>query len=108
MKLGFSGEGFANLLTLSTLTGALLVFVIFFIAYKRGIEVTSSRFQIKVIVAVVFLFIVIPLWFSDLDILWKFIATIVPSAVGAANYFAIDKMQKYLRDHFGDKNKKKE
>ena len=106
MKLGFSGEGFANLLTMSGLLGTLLVLVIFYVAHRRGIDVRSRRFQFKVLSGILLVFLVIPLWFSDLDVLWKLIATIVPLGAGLANYFAIDKMQKVLKDRFVDKKRK--
>lgn len=106
MKIGFSGEGFANLITLLTFAAILFYSIFYFIAYKRGINVTSRRFQFKVLTSIVFIFIIIPLWFSDLDVLWKLIATIVPLTAGLLNYFAIDKMQKFLRRTLIDKNKK--
>jgi hypothetical protein len=106
MKFGFSGEAFGNLLVLSALVLIAVEGVIFFIAHKKGVDVTKHRFALTVGVSGIVIFAVIPLWFSDLSVKPKIIVTIAALAVGLGNYFAIDRLQKALREQLGDRKKK--
>ncbi len=100
MRLGFSGEGFGNLLVVSTFVGFIFYSFIFFRAYRRGVDVTKTRFVLKSALITVFIFVVIPLWFSDLDISWKLMATIASVAAGILNFFAVDRAQKIYKELF--------
>ena len=97
MELGFSGEGFANLITILTIIAACIIFVTLFIVYNRGI--TSKKFQINFTIIIIAIFIIMPLMFSrDMDILWKLITVSVASAGALLNYFIVDGTQKSVRD----------
>jgi len=105
MKFGFSGDAFGNLIILLTVTALIVIGMIFIIAKKRGVDVTTRSFQLRVGISCGIIFILIPLWFSDLSIKPKIIVTILGLAVGIGNYFAIDRLQKVLREQLGDKKK---
>ena len=105
MKIGFSAEAFGNLLMLSAFIVIIVMGVIFFIAHKRGIDVTKHRFALTVTIGCAVVFAVIPFWLSDLSGIDKIIGTILMLSVGIGNYFAIDRMQRILREKLGDKRK---
>lgn len=103
MKFGFSGEAFGNLLVLSAFILIIVMGLIFFMAHKRGVDVTKHRFALTVGVCSIIFFGVLPFWLSDLSLKDKIVGTILMLAVGIGNYFAIDRMQRSLRGKFGDK-----
>lgn len=105
MKLGFSGEAFGNLILLMAIIVLIVVGIIFFIAHKKGIDVTARSFQLKVGMVSLIIFGVIPFLLTDSTINTKIIGTILALCIAIANYFAIDKMQQKIREHFGDKKK---
>jgi type III secretory pathway component EscS len=100
MEFGFSGEGFANLLFFSSLVGVVVGSLITLIAGKRGVNTSSIRFKLKVLGPVIFLFIIFPLWLSDLNLKWKAIATIATLAAGIINYIFIEISRKSLKNKF--------
>ena len=100
MELGFSGEGFGNSLFVLWIIASFVYTVVYWGARSRGIEVTSGRFQFKVLSTIIVIFFVIPFLFCDLDILWKIIGIVTAAAVGFINYISVDRTQKYLRDRF--------
>lgn len=100
MNYKLSGDEFINILTILTLIGALLVLIIFYIANRRGVDVTKKDFGLKVAIPLTCIFIVVPLLISDLDVLWKLIISIASLAAGLANYFAVGRMQDFLRKNF--------
>jgi len=103
MKFGFSGESFGNLLILSALVLIAVTGAIFFIAHKKGVDVTKHRFALTVGVGSIIIFGVIPFWLTDLSVKDKIIGTILMMAVGIGNYFAIGRLQKVLKEQLGDK-----
>ena|SRR5208283_3474688 len=106
MKFGFSGEAFGNLIVLDTIIALVLGGIFFVVAHKRGIDVTTCRFQLTLLVSCALILIIIPLWLTDISIKWKAILTVAGFAAGIGNYFAIDRMQRVLRERLGDKKKK--
>ncbi len=100
MEIGFSGEGFANLLTIWGLLGVMLYIVVFIISRKRGIDTTSKKFQFRTIATIAFIFIFFPLLLSDLDILWKLIIILVSATAGTINFFVVHRIRKSLRDRY--------
>jgi|SRR5208337_746549 len=106
MKFGFSGEAFGNLIVLNAFLGLILGGIIFIIAHKRGIDITTRRFQLTVGISLLFMLVVIPLLLSDASVKWKIIIAIAALAGGIGNYFGVDMMQRILRGKFGDKKGK--
>jgi len=107
MSFGFSGESFVNLLVLSTIIAILIVFIVFYCADKKGIDINSRFFQLKIGITCAFIFVIIPLCLSDLDMKWKLIGSILSLTAGVGNYFGIDKIQMALKEQFGSKDCKK-
>jgi hypothetical protein len=105
MKLGFSGEAFGNLLVLLCLIMIAVICLIFFVSYRRGIDITRHQFPLSVGIGCLIIFCIIPFWFSDLSIKWKIIGTILGLSGGIGNYFVIDRMQRAIRER---RNKKRE
>ncbi len=106
MKLGFSGEAFSNLLVLDALVSIPLILAVFIIAHRRGVEVTTHRFQITVLTAWVIFFGIIPFSLCDLSV-WSKIKMIgLGLAVVIGQYIGIDKMRRALWGDSVDKNKK--
>src|SRR5208337_279511 len=106
MKIGFSGEAYGNLIVLCAIIGSMVIIAFYYMARRRGVDITNRRLQIKVTTMIVIIFGVIPLWLSDMSIKDRVIVTILASAVAAANFLGVDTMQRILRDKFGVKKKK--
>jgi|SRR5208337_4916796 len=96
MKFGFSGEAFGNLLVLNAIIVVIGLCAFFFIAHRRGVDVSSRRLHLKVLIVSVGVFLIIPLWLTDLTIKWKAIITLAGVAAGAANYFGLDMIKHKL------------
>ncbi len=107
MKFGLSGEAFGNLLVLLVCIALIIAGIIFVIAHKHGIDVTQRRFQLRVGISGVMIFVIVPLCLSDLSIAWKIIGLIASLAAGIGNYFAIDRIQQVLREQLQDKKKER-
>ena len=109
MKLGFSGEGFGNLLVLNAFIVIIIVFVAIWIAPKRGINIYSRRFQAGVVIRLRVCFFMIPLFLSDLPAVWKIGVAIVALSGGLANFLGTGIMQKIVKEQFFiDKQKRKD
>ena len=108
MKLGFSGEGFGNLLVLNAFILVIIVFVACWIAPRRGIDIKTTRFQLSLLLGCVFVFGVIPLWLSDLPVEWKVVITAGTGSVAIGNFFGTGRLQKIVKEQFFDKRKKKD
>jgi len=100
MKLGLSGEAFGNLLVVGGLIGLIICAIIFYIAHKRGIDVTTHAFQLRVLFGFGCVFVVFPLWLSDLSIEGKIVGSSLAMAGGLANYYGIDRLQKIAKEKF--------
>lgn len=103
MELGFSGEAFGHLLLLSVFIALVVIALIFIIAKKRGVDVTSNRFQLKVGISCLIIFGIIPLFFTNDTLITKIIISILGLAGGIANFFAVDKIGRVLKDRFKKK-----
>ncbi len=79
---------FGHLLVLVGFAGIIVGLVIFIIAYKIGIDVTSTRFVVKLIVVTCGIFILIPFWLTDLSIADKIVGTVIASVAGLG-YFLL-------------------
>jgi hypothetical protein len=108
MKFGFSGEAFGNLLILSAIIMVIVMSTACFIAHKRGVDVTTHRFGLTLLIGCAIIFIVIPFWLTDLTIKDKILGTILMFAFGFGNYFAIDRKQRRVWKEMADKKKKEE
>lgn len=97
MKFGFSGEAFGNLLVISSFLGIIACAIIFYAAHKKGIDVTSQKFQLKVLIGIGSLLIILPLCLSDLSVTSKFFGSFFAMGGALANYFGIDKLQKIIK-----------
>ena len=106
MKLGFSGHAFDNLLLLSVIVMIIVQVLVNIIAKKRGVDIKSSRFQLRLGLCCGIIFVIIPGLFSDLPIEDKIIASTLALAGGIANFFAVGRMQKLFKERFIDKKKK--
>jgi predicted RND superfamily exporter protein len=106
MKLGFSGEAFGNLLVLLCLIMIAVICLIYFVSYRRGIDITRNRFVLPFGIGSLIIFCIIPFWFSDLTIKAKIIGTILIISGGIGNYFAIDKMQRAIRERRSKKQER--
>ncbi len=105
MELGFSGAGFGNLLVLDTFVAGALILAVFIIAHRRGVDVTTHRFQITVFAAVAIIFIIIPFSLCDLSVGSKITGIALMVAVGVGQYIGIDKMRRVLWGDSVDKKK---
>ena len=108
MKLGFSGEAFGNLLVLDALVSIPVILAVFIIAHKRGVDVTTPRFQIRVFITSIFILGIIPLSLCDLSLWSKIKIITLASAVGVGNYIGIDKMRRVLWGDSVDKKKNRD
>ena len=97
MQIGFKGESFANLLVLLTFIGILVIFLVSFIAHKRGIDITRNRFMFTLFLVVCVALIIIPLLLADIPQKIKFLITFLGLLAGVSNYFVIGKIQDNLR-----------
>ena len=77
----------------------LLVYVIFTISDRRGVNIQSNKFQIAVIVLIVFPLIVMPFWFTDISIIYKIIFTVLATVVGILNYVVIEHRKKIILEN---------
>ena len=100
MKLGFSGEAFGNLLVISTLVGIIACVIIFFVAYKKGKDVTTHKFQLRVLFGIGSILIILPLCLSDLSVISKIIGSFFAMTGALANYFGIGKLQQLVKKKF--------
>ena len=100
MSIGFSGEAFGNLLVLSTFVGIFACAIIFYVAHKKGIDVTTQTFQLRVLVGIGLVLIILPLCLSDLNGLSKVIGSFFALSGALANYFGIDRLQKIIKERF--------
>jgi hypothetical protein len=105
MNLGFSGESFGNLLVLDTFIAFLFIGLIGFISHKRGVDVTTHRFQIKVLTVAVTIFLIIPFSLCDLSVKSKIIGIALILAAIVGNYIGFDKMRRVLWGDSVDKKK---
>lgn len=103
MKIGLSGDAFGILILLCTFLAVGVCTLILVIAHKKGVDVTSHRFALSVVLSCVLIFICIPLWLSDLPVIPKIIITLFGLAVGLSNYFAVDRMSKGLKAYLDKK-----
>lgn len=103
MEIGFSGEAFGNLLVLNALILVLFVPLIFYVSHRRGIDITTRRFQLTVGVICLIVFVVVPLLLSDLSIKWKIIASILSVSAGIGNYFAVCGTEQIIKKHLWKK-----
>lgn len=106
MKLGFSGEAFGNLLVLLCLIMIVVICLIFVVSYRRGIDITRHQFALPVGIGCLIIFCIIPFWFSDLSVNWKISGTILGLSGGIGNYFAIDRMQRAIRERRSKKQER--
>jgi hypothetical protein len=104
MDLGFSGKAFGNLVILMVLLALVAIALITTVAKKRGIDISSNRFQLKLGISCLIICLV-PFLFTDRPFLVKIIILLIGLAGGIANFFVIDRMQKFLKDKFIDKKK---
>ena len=100
MKLGFSGEAFGNLLVISTLVGIISCAIIFFVAHKKGIDVTTHKFQLRVLFGIGCILIILPLCLSDLSVISKIIGSFFAMTGALANYFGVGKLQQLVKKKF--------
>ncbi len=107
MELGFSGAGFGNLLVLDTFVALLFIGLIVFISYRRGVDITTHRFQITVLTIVVTVFLIIPFSLCDLSVWSKIEIIALAVAVIVGNYIGIDKMRRVLWGDSVDKKKRR-
>jgi hypothetical protein len=105
MKLGFSGEAFSNLLVLNAFVMGPIILAVCIIAHRRGLDVTTHRFQITVLVTVVLIFVIIPISLCDHPIRTKIIGIALGAAVCAGNYVGVDRMRRVLWGDSVDKKK---
>lgn len=103
MTIGFSGEAFGNLLVLLTFIGIILCAIIFYVAHKKGVDVTKQKFQLRVLIGIGSVLIILPLCLSDLSGTSKIIGSILAMAGALANYFGIDRLQKVIKERFTNK-----
>ena len=103
MELGFSGEAFGHLVLLMVFIALVVIALVFIIAKRRGVDVTSNRFQLKVGIYCLIIFFIIPLFFTSLPLVPKIIISILALAGGLANFFAMDRIGKILKDRFKKK-----
>ncbi len=97
MNIGFSGEAFGNLLVLATFVGIIVCAIIFYVAHKKGVDVTTQKFQLRVLVGIGSVLIIFPLCLSDLSPASKIIGSFLSMAGALANYFGIDRLQKLIK-----------
>jgi hypothetical protein len=95
--IGLSGDAFGNLLVVSGATGVAIGLVVMAIAKRKGVDISSRKFLLTLALLTVAVFGGIPLWFTDLSVLTKTIATGLALIVVTGNYFFIDKMQRILK-----------
>jgi hypothetical protein len=100
LKLGFSGEAFSNLLVTLTLLGIISCAIIFFVAHRKGIDVTTHKFQLRVLIGIGCILIVLPLCLSDLDVISKIIGSFFAMTGALADYFGIDRLQQLIKRKF--------
>ena len=105
MRLGFSGEAFGNLLLLLGMGMLIFITTVSIVAHKKGINVTEKKFMLTLSMGAATIFVVIPLWLTELLFKDKIVISTIATLVGLANYYAIDRTQRALREHFGDKKK---
>jgi uncharacterized membrane protein YhaH (DUF805 family) len=98
MEIGLSGPGFGKLLILLGLVSLIIVFGIFAIARRRGVDTNTHRFGLTVAFSCLILFVLIPLWLTDISTKWKIIATVLVIGVGVFNYFGISQQQKRAKE----------
>jgi hypothetical protein len=108
MKFGFSGEAFGNLMIIGAVIGVLIIFLTSYIAHKRGVDVTTHRFGLTLLIGCAIIFGIIPLWLTKLAVKEKLIVTILAFAFGFCNYFVIDRKQRRVWKEMADKKKKEE
>jgi uncharacterized membrane protein YidH (DUF202 family) len=97
MTIGFSGEAFGNLLVLLTLIGIVFCAIIFYVAHKKGIDVTAQKFQLRVLVGIGSVMIILPLCLSDLSFASKVIGSFLAMFGALVNYFGIDRLQNIIK-----------
>lgn len=106
MNIGFSGEAFGNLLILSAIISLVGGLIVFIVAKRKGIDVTTRSFQLSVGLSLLIVLGIIPLWLTDLTVKQKTVVTILALVTGVGNYFAVDRMQRVLREQSESKKMK--
>ena len=100
MKIVFSGEAFSNLLVTLTLLGIISCAIIFFVAHRKGIDVTTHKFQLRVLIGIGCTLIILPLCLSDLSVTSKIIGSFFAMAGALTDYFGLDRLQQIIKGKF--------
>ncbi len=97
METGLSKEAFGNLLFICAIIGIIVVFVICYIAHKKGIDITSIKFQMKVLFGVGLIFGIFPLMLSNLSLKHKVIGSSLAFIGGLINYLGVGRLQQIFK-----------
>ncbi|MBI5189874.1 MAG: hypothetical protein HZA22_04310 [Nitrospirae bacterium] len=73
---------------ISAITGIIVIAVIVIVALKHGVALTI-RFGLTSGLTVLLIFVIIPLWFLNIPIKGKIIASVAGIVAGVANYLLL-------------------
>lgn len=97
MSIGFSGDGFVNLLLLLGGVAWVVASIIGYLLYKKGVDVSDPKIVLGVAFSCAVIFLVFPMWFTDMDFVMKFLTTIVMLAIPLANALSLERALRFLR-----------
>jgi hypothetical protein len=96
------GNSISNILGVGVVLSVFVIIVIYVIAYKKGIDLSSGKCVISIGLGCLIVFCILPLWLTNMPIYLKIIITIASVAAGISNFFVVDKVSKFI-----SKNSKK-
>lgn len=99
MSSRISGDTFAIVILIGTVLYLIAGAIIFITANKKGIDVSKNRFDLRVGLSLIAIFMIIPILLSDMSFPHKIFVSITGVAVALGHYFAVDKISKWLKTY---------
>ena len=100
-----NNETFQNAILICFAVGVIAFFILWYVLKKKGINVYDRKIQLLLAFGIMVPISALPVWLHPLlSIQTKIIGTALGSAVGLANFYAIDRLGKKFRKFTGIEN----
>ena len=103
MDVTLSREAIENCIIAWISLGMIGMALTAYIAHKRGKDITTHKFQLKLLLGFGYFFVILPLFLSNLKLWQKIIVSIVAISGALLHYFGIDRLQKTIKNKYSKK-----
>ncbi len=94
-----SDQDFITMLVVGGIFAIAVGCVILFAAKKKGVNIQNRAFAVSTALSCGFVFMIAPIWFTDLSLKFKILATLAMLLFPLVNVLAIDRVARALRRH---------